>query len=103
MAFQEPDVEAVLNAPAAWFNGWRTYYEIEPWGGERGDLQAAYIGAAAMAPHTKNGNAPRIGTFLPSFKLMAAPRQSMEEQKAIFAQSKASFEKRIAHDKQRRG
>ena len=89
----------MLDAPAAWFNGWRAYYELEPWGGERGDLQAAYIAAAAMAPHTKQGQAPRIGAFLPSFTMLKPPQQSMAEQQAIFAGAKKSFERCITANK----
>jgi len=99
LALGEPDVDAILDAPAKWFNGWRHYYEIEPWGGERGDLQAAYVGAAAMSPHTEHPKAPPIGRFLPAF-IETQPRvQSVADQKAIFAAAKKSFERRIAAGK----
>jgi len=86
------DADAILDRPATWFNGWRRFWEADPWGGDRGDLQAAYMASASLAPWRKNPSRVSASDFLPSFQ--QAQRESMESMKATFARAKRVFAKR---------
>lgn len=48
------------------FTYWIAYNQIDPFGGFRGDLQAAMISYSAVAPHVKKK--PKIEQFLLNFK-----------------------------------
>jgi len=90
--------------PADWFQKWRIWDDIEPIGGARGDLQAAYVGAAAMAPWSKRPRAPRAGDFLPSMRAVAGQQvQSPASQKAVFAAAKRGFARARARRQKREG
>ena len=98
------DVEAMLDEmPARVFNGWMAAYAIDPWGGERGDLQAAYVGQAVLAPWTKHPKPPQPRAFLPAFAVQPQQRQDPRQQQKAFRAAARAFEQAIGRERARKG
>jgi len=59
---------------------WMAYYEMDPWGGARGDLQAAIVASTVVnaSPHIRKRY--RAADFLPTF---GARRQTQGEMGSI--------------------
>jgi len=74
---------------------WMAYYSLEPWGPERGDLQAGIISATVAngirAFGKRRGKAATPQDFMPDF-VRARKRQSVEDIKRYLQAFTASFD-----------
>ena len=59
---------------------WMAFYELDPWGGPRGDLQAAIVASTMANLWRQKGRAYRVADFLPTF---GARRQTQSEMSSV--------------------
>lgn len=80
LALGEWDVDALL-ARMTWRQllGWMGYYRLDPWGGERQDLQAGIVAATIANVYRGKGRAYKPGDFMPHFQPKARRVQTKEE------------------------
>jgi hypothetical protein len=75
------DVDAMLSE-LTWpqLREWMAFYELSPWGAERGDLQAAIVASTIANVWRAKGRRYRVADFLPTF---GARAQTQEEMAAV--------------------
>lgn len=56
------------------------YYQINPFGPLRGDIQAAMVAATMANIHAKKGQSFQVKDFLPEFKV-----RSMKQERSVMA------------------
>lgn len=63
---------------------WQAYYLIDPWGGERGDVQAAIIAQVIAQANAARGRRFKLTDFIPDYlkRFVGIRRQSCESMKA---------------------
>ena len=80
LGLPHPDYLLKLLTPQQWLD-WQAYYRVDPWGGFRGDVQAAIVASAAVSPHVKKPMPP--SKFLPSW---SRPKNKRMSQKQLFTE-----------------
>ncbi len=88
LALGRADVDALLSE-LTWpqLREWIAYYELDPWGGPRGDLQAGII-ASTMANIHRGRKAPlRPRDFMPQFGRRAQTQDEMVAVLTLAAQA----------------
>lgn len=60
---------------------WMAFYQMDPWGGERADLQAAIIASTMANLWRQKGKPFQVGDFMPTFG--EKRRQTQEEMSII--------------------
>lgn len=74
---------------AAQLRGWMAYYNIEPWGEDRGDLRAGIVAATVANAFRKKGSRPmRPADFMPQFD---APYRPPPDPQDLFRKLQARF------------
>jgi hypothetical protein len=70
------DVDGMLEEmPWATFCEWTEYFQLDPFGGERGDVQAAIVASTiANVNRGKNSRALKVKDFMPAFGKNAPKR-----------------------------
>ncbi len=66
------------------FQEWIAQYNISPWGEKRDSLHMGILASAVVAPYCKKGQNMRADDFMPKFEDKAKPKQTLEQQKAMF-------------------
>ena len=90
--------ELLEQMPCTMMDMWMAYYEVEPFGQDRGDIGSAIVASTmANAWRGKGSRSFRPSDFLPTF----GPRkeQSTADMQAIFRAAKAGFEQALAAKK----
>ena len=60
------------------FVDWQLYYEMNPFGSKRDDIQAAMIASTVANVNAPKGKRYRLKDFLPEFKSQYAPKPTMD-------------------------
>jgi len=68
---------------SAEFSEWMAYYRFDPFGGERGDLQAARVSLTVAGAFRGKGRRPKLSDFMLDFD-SGMRRQTDEEIEAVF-------------------
>lgn len=78
----------LASIPLPLFIEWMDYYELEPFGEERGDLRCAIIAQVIASCHAAKGKRYKVADFMPSFGRRSRgarrPKQSTAQMKATF-------------------
>lgn len=75
--------EAMQRITAREFRIWQAEYMLDPWGEERGDLQAAIVAHTTAECNRSKGPRTRIKDFMPDFDKEYRPAQTPEQMAAI--------------------
>jgi hypothetical protein len=71
---------------------WMAFYQIEPFGPERGDLNAAIVAQTVANRSRGKGERPyKLNHFLPRFGEKQEQRQSVDNMKATVARIKSAW------------
>ena len=73
------------------YQDWLDLYHVDPWDEDRADLRNGQLISAVLAPWTKKP--PRPDKFMLYAKQKEKPKQTEEQQKAIFRQAMRGFAK----------
>ena len=75
--------ELQLRMTAREFVEWGVYYQLDPWGGERGDLQAAIVASTVANCNRTKGRAYKLTDFMLKFG-RRAKEMTVDSMHAIF-------------------
>ena len=75
---------------------WFAFYNLSPFGDDRGDLQSAIVASTVYNMLKGKGHSMGLSDFLPVFDEQEAPRQTTEQMKAVVAKFKSAMGKRKA-------
>ena len=70
---------------------WEAYYQTEPFGEQRADLRNGILCSLTDACHRTKGQPQPPSAYMPFVKSGKPQRQSIEDQKAIFARAQAAW------------
>ncbi len=70
--------------PELLFQEWVCAYNLSPWGEKRDSLHMGILASVSAAPYVKHGHPPKPNDFMPKFEDKAKPKQTIEQQKAMF-------------------
>jgi hypothetical protein len=79
--------DAIARCDAEEFREWMAFYELDPWGGERGDLRTGIVASVIANVNRPSGSKPITPSdFMPEFGPRDEERktQSLAEMKAAF-------------------
>lgn len=70
LAFGCPVAELRQRLTMDEWNYWRAFWTLDPWGEQREDERAAYVIAAALAPHSRRAPMPSKFRLYPDERFM---------------------------------
>jgi len=72
---------------------WEAYYQVEPFGDQRADLRNGILCSLTDACHRTKGQPRPPSAYMPFVKA-SEKRQSIKDQKAIFARAQAAWNRK---------